>query len=122
MEPTAAELTLVDRVLRLLSQRVLSYDGAIQTTVRGRTSAGWQNLLTKFEFIRKGEPAPDALAFEYREVVITKRGLPNGKAEALFKQLILERSLDVDTDCERLEFPTAFSVQSRVRWTRSEWS
>jgi hypothetical protein len=112
----------LDRIDFLLSQRAASYELAVQTSVLGKTPAGWQNLLTKIELLRKDEEPPAPLAFEYPEVRIIRRLVPIDDVEQFLRRLIVERTLDIEVNGHAVELPTEFSVQPRTRWAHSEWS
>jgi hypothetical protein len=89
MTPSAAELAVFDGAMSLLSQRSESYGTGVQTSVCWKTSSGWVNLLTKLEFIRKGEHAPKVLGHRYREIAILRRLLSPSEVAALVKRVVV---------------------------------
>jgi hypothetical protein len=122
MAPTPAELTVLDRVLELLSQRAQSYETGVQTTVCWKTSSGWLNLLTRLDFVRKGEEPATVVAHEYREILIIRRLLSHAEIAALIKRLVLENLLETGHLTGDLMIQARFSIGGRTRWSHSEWS
>ncbi len=122
MEPTSAELTVLERVLELLSKHAQSYETGVQTTVCWKTNSGWLNLLTKLEFVRRGEKPPTVVAHEYREILIIRRLLSHAEIAALVKRLVLENLLETGHPTGDLTVQARFSIGGRTRWSHSEWS
>ncbi len=113
---------MLDGALELLSQRAQSYGTGVQTTVCWKTSPGWLNLLTKLEFVRKGEEPPDAFAHEYREIVIVRRLLSHVEIAALVRRLVAENLLETGHSTGDLAVQARFPIGGRTRWSHSEWS
>ena len=122
MAPTPAELTTLEGTLELLSQRSQSYEIGVQTTVCWKTSTGWLNLLTKLEFVRKGEERPAVFAHEYREIAIVRRLLSHVEIAALVKRLVIENLLETGHSTGDLTVQARFPIGGRTRWSHSEWS
>jgi hypothetical protein len=119
---TPAEVTALNCALELLSQRAQSYETGVQTTVCWKTGTGWVNLLTKLDFVRKGEALPAAFAHEYREIVIVRRLLSDGEVAELVKHLVSENLLETGHRIGSLTVQVRFPIGGRTRWSHSEWS
>ena len=120
--PTPAEVTMLDRVLGLLSQRACSYEIGVQTTVCSKTSTGWVNSLTKLDFVKSGEDRPAVFAHEYRDVVIVRRLLTHEQIARLVRRLVEENLLETGHRIGDLPVQAKFSIGGRTRWSHSEWS
>jgi len=122
MTPPPAEVTMLDGALELFSQRAQSYETGVQTTVCWKASTGWVNLLTKLDFVRKGEEPPAAFAHEYREIVIVRRLLSHDEIAGLVRRLVVENLLATGHGTGHLPVQARFPIGGRTRWSHSEWS
>ena len=122
MTPTPAELTVLDHALGILSQRGQSYATGMQTTVCWKTNSGWVNLLTKIEFVRKGEERPAIFTHEYAEIVIVRRLLSSEEIAVLVRRLVDENLLGTGHRTGDIPVQARFSIGGKTRWSHSEWS
>jgi hypothetical protein len=82
------EKAVLRRMLELIAERGSRfYETGVQTTVLSRGPSGWQNLLTKLDFVRKGKSRPDELSYEYKEAAIVRRLLAHPEAATVLEKL-----------------------------------
>jgi hypothetical protein len=110
MEESSAEQRVLDGILGLLTKREPMYETAVQTTVCGRVASGWQNRLTKLEFVCKGENAPEVLTYEYPEVVIVRRLLSGAELGTCLNRLVVENLLETGHSSGSLPLQGRFSM------------
>lgn len=122
MEAPSAEQKTLEGILRLLTKQEKMYETGVQTTVCGKVASGWQNWLTKLEFVCKGETPPQVFAYEYPEVVIVKRLLSGGEIAAWLTRLVVENSLETGHSSGALSVQGRFSMAGSTRRAHSEWS
>jgi hypothetical protein len=122
MEGPSAEQKTLDGILRLMRKREKMYETGVQTTVSGKIASGWQNWLTKVEFVCKGEKTPQVLAYEYPEVVIVRRLLSEEEMSTWLKGLVVENSLETGHSSGVLALQGRFSMGGSTRQAHSEWS
>jgi hypothetical protein len=122
MDANSPDQTMLDTVLKLLTRREHTYETGVQTTVCGKMASGWQNLLTKVEFVCKGESLPEVLAYEYPEVVIVRRVLTGIETASFLKGLVMEHSLQTGQDMGSLALQGRFSMGRNTRRPHCEWS
>jgi hypothetical protein len=122
MEASSAEQRTLDGILMLVTKREQMYETGVQTTVCGKVASGWQNWLTKVEFVRKGERLPEMGTYEYPEVVIVRRLLSGADMAACLKRLVLENLLETGHSSGALGLQGRFSMGGSTRRAHSEWS
>src|SRR5215831_15225529 len=122
MTRSDAEVAVSKHALAVLSQRSESYETGVQTSVCWKTGSGWINVLTKLEFVRKGEEAPNGLAYVYHDIVIVKRLLSSAEVASVVEHLASNDLLATGHDVGDLSAPIRFPIGGRVRHPHSEWS
>jgi|SRR5271165_1092703 len=122
MEVSSAEQTTLDGILSLVTKREQMYETGVQTTVCGKVASGWQNWLTKLEFVRKGEKPPEVVTYAYSEVVILRRLLSGVEMAACLKQLVVSNLLETGHSSGSLGLQGRFSMGGSTRRAHSEWS
>jgi Putative DNA-binding domain len=122
MEAPSVEQKTLDGILELLTKREQTYETGLQTTVCGKVASGWQNWLTKLEFVRKGESAPEVVTYEYSEVVIVRRVLSGAEMAASLKRLVVESLLETCQSSGSVALQGRFSMAGSTRRAHSEWS
>lgn len=122
MELSPTERAMLDRIVRMVSERSESYETGVQTSVCWKTTTGWSNVLTKVDFVRKGEKLPAALKHDYRDIVITRRLLPHNEFGIFLDQLLVENRLETGQSLGSLAVQGRLSIGGRTRWSHSEWS
>ena len=122
MEAPSAEEKTLDGILRLLTKREKMYETGVQTTVFGKIASGWQNWLTKLEFVCKGQNSPQVLVYEYPEVVIVRHLLSGAEIAAWLKRLVTENLLETGHSSGALGLQGRFSMGGSTRRAHSEWS
>ena len=120
MEQTSVKPSPLERILELLSERAPFYETGVQTTVYWKAPSGRQNLLTKLEFVSKGEKSPTVLAHEYRDIVIVRRLLSHMEIATLLKHLVTENLLEIGHDSTDLAFQGRFQVGGETRSPQCE--
>jgi hypothetical protein len=127
MPPTTADLTMLEKVLELISRRTDTYETGVQTTVCWNSESGWLNSITRFQFIRKGENPPSEIAYEYPNLHIIRRLLGPESTASVLKGLVENQCLRLGEHHNPLKYDGRFSVGATViggtnRQRHSEWS
>jgi len=117
------EKAVLNRMLQLIEERGSQfYEIGVQTTVLSRGAHGWRNLLTKFDFVRRGESRPDQLSYQYEEAAIIRRLLPHAEAAIVLEKLSSEGVLETGSPLGEVPFQWALSVGTPTRYFTSAWS
>ena len=122
MPPTEDDVSVLNRISQVLSEREEHYEGGIQTTVLSKEPAGWKNLMSAFDFRRKGQILPSPAYFEYGDSAIIRRQVPTGDVGMLLEKLVHKGLLDTGNVNRQVELPVTFFKALKTRFPRSEWS
>ena len=122
MPPTEDDVSALNRISQVLSEREDHYDGGIQTTVLSKEPTGWKNLLSTLHFPRKGQAQPSPAHFEYGDSAIIRRQVPTGDVGTILKKLLHEGVLDAGKTDRQVESPVTFVKGAKDATPRSEWS
>lgn len=122
MNVASSEQATLDTILDLYAKREPSYHTGVQTTVFGRLASGWQNWLTKLDFVRNGSVAPEPLRYEYPDAVVVRRLLSSEDTSNWLKQLVADDLLGTNHGCDSLKIEGRFQTGGKTWRAHSEWS
>jgi hypothetical protein len=110
-------------MLQLIAERGSQfYEIGVQTTVLSQGPSGWQNLLTKFDFVCKGMSRPEELRYVYPDTAIIRRLLSHGEVAAALEKLSNEDVLETGSTDGGVPFQPRLPFGQNTRWSSREWT
>lgn len=122
MQQNSTENLLLERMSQILSERAQSYETGVQTSLCSKTASDWSNLLTKIDFVAKGEQPPVIVEHKYSTAVILRRLLRHEEVATLLKQLWEGNTLEMGQTLANIPTQARLSTSDKTRRPYSEWS
>lgn len=117
------EKPVLSHMLQLIAERGSQfYEIGVQTTVLSQGPSGWQNLLTKFDFVCKGMSRPDELRYVYPDTAIIRRLLSHAEVAAVLEKLSNEDILETGGASGGVPFQPRLRVGENTRLYPRQWT
>jgi len=111
-----------EHLRKIIDDRAPSYETGVQTTILGKQTGGWRNLLTKIDFVCKGRSTPDPVLYKYPDVIITRRQVGVSGVSGILLRLLQEGKLETGVEPDHVPMTTRIGHHESFRSWRREWS
>jgi len=119
---TSNATELPAKLVSLIAERSPFYEVGIQTTVCWKFEGVWRNLLTKFDFTKKGDPPFAEFLYQYPDLMIIRRLLAPSKVFTALERLVKSEVLESGHKGFEIVLQATFDRSDRSRSSTLEWS